>query len=116
MNTRRARRPDWVWVVLILAALAAVTLAVAGYSAATRDWKFTSPAARTLGREEFRALLLDKTPDEVRALVGAPDSTSDTTLGVYWYYKGRTRDPVTGNTDSRAQVAFRDGRVRAVNY
>jgi hypothetical protein len=70
-------------------------------------------------REEFRQLVMDKTPEEVIAAVGRPDSTQDPpgTLGVqHWYYKARTFDPVSNKTDRIAQVTFQGGIVSSVSY
>jgi uncharacterized protein (DUF58 family) len=68
-------------------------------------------------RQRFRLLLLDNTPDEVVAAVGKPDSTQDPGDGSpNWSYHQRTRGPVSGEIDGKAQVVFKDGRVTAVDY
>ena len=74
-------------------------------------------AAKTYTRDEFRKLVIGKSPDEVIAAVGKPNSTQDYGKGsVNWYYDQRTTDPVTGNLDNTAQLIFENGRVASVNY
>lgn len=67
-------------------------------------------------REEFRQAILGKTPEQVIAAVGKPDSTQDSSGDQSWYYRKRTKDPVTGKLDSVAQVIFERGVVVRVNY
>lgn len=113
------RVPNWLWYVV---AFAVVLGAMYFVSDARRNRPPATPAApaapgpTVYDREEFRAVLLGKTPDEVLARIGTPDSTQDYAGRGNWYYRGRTRDPVTGDLDARAQVVFRDGRVKSVNF
>jgi hypothetical protein len=72
------------------------------------------PAA--LGRGAFRELVMGKTQEEVIDRVGPPERTAADSDTVYWHYRRRTRDPVTGEADSDAQLVFRGGRVSAVSY
>jgi outer membrane protein assembly factor BamE (lipoprotein component of BamABCDE complex) len=72
--------------------------------------------ATVYGRAEFKRLLLGKTPDEVLAAVGKPETTSEQERRSVWYYRDRTRDPVTGKVDFQAMVVFRDGVVDEVVY
>jgi hypothetical protein len=68
-------------------------------------------------RDEFRAKVMGKTPDEVTALVGKPDSTAGASGGVAtWTYRNVSRDPMTGKTDGPVSVHFRDGRVERVDF
>lgn len=82
----------------------------AGVTGVTPD-----PVRPTMTRDEFRKAVVGKTPDEVIATVGRPDRTDDLG-GIAWYYRDRTRDPVSLKTDSSAQVVFENGRVVRVNY
>jgi hypothetical protein len=71
-------------------------------------------------RDEFRAKVMGKTPDEVTDLVGKPDSiagASGASGGVVtWTYRNVSRDPVTGKTDGPVSVHFRNGRVEKVDF
>jgi hypothetical protein len=67
-------------------------------------------------RADLAALLTGKTEAEVLDAVGKPDGTSEDSQATYWHYRNRTRDPVTGATDSDVQVVFEKGRVAALNY
>jgi hypothetical protein len=67
-------------------------------------------------REEFRAMLLGKTQDEVLEIVGKPESTSDSGDLSSWHYKRITKDPVTDKIDSIVFVHFDRGRVSSVDY
>lgn len=68
-------------------------------------------------REDFRKLVLGKTPAEVIAAVGRPDSTGDISgVGAMWYYKNRTKDSVSGKLDTSAQIVFSNGVASHVNY
>src|SRR5438270_194190 len=62
-------------------------------------------------REEFTGLILGKTPEEVRQLLGTPAKTSSDPDTEYWHYRNRSRDPVTGRLDSDVQIVFRNGKV-----
>jgi len=71
---------------------------------------------RTYLRKEFRKLLVGKTPDEVIAAVGGPDSTSQDGDSIKWTYRKRTIDPATGQVDAAIFVHFTDGKVSNVDY
>ena len=66
-------------------------------------------------RDDFNAIL-GKSEDQVLEAVGKPDKTSEDAQATYWHYRGRTRNPATGQTDSDVQVVFERGRVIALNY
>lgn len=76
----------------------------------------TTPAAKRWTRDEFRALVMGKTKDEVIAAVGKPDKTQEDRTAEYWYYDKRTYDPVAEKNDNRVQVVFKDGIVTGVNF
>lgn len=67
-------------------------------------------------REQFRALLMTKTREEVLAAAGRPDNTGDYAGLTVWVYERRTTDPVTNSIDSIAQVIFDNGHVSQVNF
>lgn len=131
LSVRRPRRrkvPDWAWAILILVGLVAATAGLIGVSALRGDRPdggrpagWTAPGHHVYDREEFRDLLLGKSPDEVLAAVGRPESTQDTRHAFVghqqnWYYRNVTRDPVTGEVDRSVQVNFRNGVVVSVNF
>jgi hypothetical protein len=71
---------------------------------------------RVYTREEFRDLVMGKTPDEVAAALGRPDETSEAGGVVRWTYRGRVRDPAPGEAPATpVAVVFRDGQVAEVN-
>ena len=67
-------------------------------------------------RGEFTSMVMGKSEVEVLDHLGKPDRTATDSDARYWHYKGRTKDPVSGETDTDAQLVFRDGRVTAVTY
>jgi hypothetical protein len=67
-------------------------------------------------RNDFNAVVLGKSESEVLEEVGKPDKTSEDAQAIYWHYRGRTKNPTTGQTDSDVQVVFERGRVIALNY
>lgn len=101
--------------VFLAVAVGVGALMLAGRTVETRPTQ-TEPANKLYTRDEFRKLLVGKTADEVLQAVGKPDSTSETALGAYWYYRHKTTDPVTGQTDANAQVCFSNGQVVRINY
>jgi hypothetical protein len=74
----------------------------------------SEPATYT--RQEFTDLVRERSRDEVVRVLGKPDRTSQDEEAEYWHYRDRTRDPLTGRTDSSAQLVIRRGRVEVVNY
>jgi hypothetical protein len=71
---------------------------------------------RVWTRDEFRKLVMGKTPDEVVAAVGQPDGTDEDGGRPVWTYRGRTKDPGTGKTDAAVSVRFARGSVIEVGY
>jgi predicted Zn finger-like uncharacterized protein len=71
---------------------------------------------KTYTRDEFRRLVIGKTPNAVTMAVGKPDDTQNLSASVVWYYDRITTDPATGKADAQAQVIFENGKVVRVNY
>jgi hypothetical protein len=67
-------------------------------------------------RDVFKALVMNKTTDEVIVAVGRPDSTVDLGNRPLWIFNNRTTDPITGNLDPTATVTIEGGRVVSVVY
>lgn len=67
-------------------------------------------------REECHEKLLGKTPEEVIALIGKPDRTLEITNRLTWFYKGITKDKLTGKADERAQIVFEGGKVTRLTF
>jgi hypothetical protein len=73
-------------------------------------------AAKVYTRDEFRDLVLGKTPGEVRTLLGPPKKESESPKRVVWHYQERTTDPATSKLDREAQVIFENDRVVRIDY
>lgn len=72
---------------------------------------------KVYSREEFRSLVMGKTPDEVTKVLGKPVSTSDKGDGQpTWYYENLSRDPASGRLDSWIAVRFANGVVVSVSF
>lgn len=76
----------------------------------------TPVQAKKPTRDEFRARIMDKTPDEVIAAIGKPVKTSERGRSQNWYYENCCVDPVTGNVDNWVQLVIEEGRVVRVNF
>lgn len=76
----------------------------------------TASAKKTYTRAEFKALVVGKTPEQVIAAVGKPDSTQESSIGQTWYYRETTVDPITGKADATAQLVFENGIVDRINF
>jgi hypothetical protein len=83
----------------------------------------TQPKGGTVGdankkytRQELKAAVTGKTPEEVIAILGRPTGTDDNPDGSprKWHFRGRVLDPATGQYDW-AQLDFRGGKVAAVS-
>src|SRR5262245_46867062 len=72
---------------------------------------------RVYTREEFRHLVMGKTPKEVMAAVGRPDNTDDRPDGSprTWYYWSSVTNPATGRGD-KGILDFQDGKVVVVRW
>ena len=77
-----------------------------------------APAAKLPTREEFKSMVMGKTPDEVIAAVGRPNSTSEDTTSdrSLWHYHSFVIDPITGNAGLSTQVVFEGGKVVKINF
>jgi outer membrane protein assembly factor BamE (lipoprotein component of BamABCDE complex) len=98
-----------------------VPLLIVGLAGCLDGKKPSTPAAaakKTWPRDDFKTLVIGKTKDEVKAVLGAPSSTSEATDETYWYYQDVSTDPATGKTDYKTQIAFsnKTGKVIAVNF
>ncbi len=74
------------------------------------------PVRKTYTRDQFRQLVIGKTPDEVIKAVGKPDRTQDFAGTRAWYYDRITTDPITGKVDRTSQVIFEQGVADRVTY
>jgi hypothetical protein len=90
---------------------------VAGPKAGATQRAADAAAARVWTRDEFRAAVMGKTPEEVIAAVGRPTSTSDHPDGSpwIWYYDGRVTNPATQQADDGI-LDFEGGRVAGVRW
>lgn len=68
-------------------------------------------------REEFKTLVMGKTPEEVIAAVGQPDSTQERPDGTQttWHYDNRVTNPAT-TKPSTGILEFKDGKVVEVRW
>ena len=72
---------------------------------------------RVWGRDELKASLVGKTPDQVTELLGPPRRTMDNNDGeLIWVYRVLTRNPVSGGEDGFTYVIFKDGKVASFRY
>jgi hypothetical protein len=90
------------------AALDAATIQPAGVKEGTR---------RVYTPGEFVQFLRDKTPEEVIAAVGRPDSASTNTDGTprKWEYRDCIHEPSTGRVSS-GLVSFNNGKVWMIDF
>jgi hypothetical protein len=108
--------------ILLLVVVGCGGLLMFGWMSAARvaekiEQEEKAKAELAITRVQFQTLVLNKTPDEVIAAVGKPDSTQQAGQGdPIWYYKKRTKDPLTGKLDVHAQVIFEKGKVARVSY
>jgi hypothetical protein len=86
-------------------------------------------ATKKYTRQEFDAMVIGKTPDEVIAAVGKADSTTtpgprdlpttDPMYEAFWNYEGKQFaiiDPISGKEETWATIAFEKGRATNVNH
>lgn len=69
-----------------------------------------------LTRDEFRNQLKYRSPATVIDLIGKPDSTSENSDIIFYYYNQRTIDPVTEKLDSTAQITFNNQEIESINF
>ncbi len=71
-------------------------------------------------RDEFSKLVMGQSKESVLAALGRPESTSQSTDTEYWYYHGKTIDPITEKSDYSVQVVFEVSGgysvVKSVNF
>ena len=73
--------------------------------------------SKTPTRDEFKAMLIGKTSEEVSSLVGAPERTSENGKKRTWWYKNKTDDSYSGKRDKTTTVGFDDmGHVTAFSF
>jgi hypothetical protein len=77
--------------------------------------KMASQQRAPISRDDFKSMVLGKTPAEVIKAVGKPDETSDVDDST-WLYRERTLDPVTRKPDARIRLSFEKGVVKAVRF
>lgn len=76
----------------------------------------TAKAARVYTRDQFREMVMGRSPGEVRTLLGPPTKERESPKRVVWHYRERTTDPATSKLDPEAQVVFENDRVVRVEY
>ncbi len=81
-----------------------------------RKTRSTTPTGPVMMRANFRKAIMGKTPQQVLAKVGKPKSTQDQDGSLFWYYRNKSKDPITGQLDYQIQVVFRKNRVSSVNF
>ncbi|HLJ97032.1 MAG TPA: hypothetical protein VKU02_27960 [Gemmataceae bacterium] len=101
---------------ILLIASAQLSFFLIGCTPTNRERANVSEDKQLLTRHEFEERIMGKTTEEVLHAVGRPNTTSQEKNVQYWHYANRTKDPLTGKSDSDAQVVFEDGHVRTVNY
>lgn len=81
-------------------------------------WRAAPPAAgpatsakKVWDREDLKKAVIGKTTEEVKAVLGVPDKTSEADNAKYWTYFEVSRDPVTGKTDKSTTLFFSNGRT-----
>ncbi len=88
-------------------------LCLAGCSRQATD---TTQPEKVFSREEFDALVVGKSEEEVIRAVGTPHKTSDGPDYRFFSYFKRTRDGVTDKVDADATIIFQDGKAERVSY
>jgi hypothetical protein len=82
----------------------------------SRQYDIVQKEKHAMLRDDFKSAILLKTPDQVIAAVGRPDTTQQAGTTEYWNYHHSTKDPVTGKVDNSAQVVIENGIVQIVNF
>lgn len=70
----------------------------------------------TYTRDAFKKLVMGKSMDEVKAVLGKPDATGETLSEPYWDFKKVTTDPASEKTDDFTRVQFKKGVVDSVIF
>jgi hypothetical protein len=102
-----------------LALLAALVLVATGCRPAGKTVPAgvgTAPAKTTYSREELRTMVMGKTAEEVIALIGKPEKTSESEPGsMMMQYGDIAIDPGTGKARG-AFLHLRKGKVNSVGF
>jgi threonine dehydrogenase-like Zn-dependent dehydrogenase len=69
-----------------------------------------------LTRDEFKAKVMGKTPEQVIEAVGNPDRKDAEGADSTWHYDRRTIGPGSKAADATARLAFKDGVVAVVHF
>ena len=103
--------------IVLVASLVAVfvLVAVSLSGGGSRSKSSSGPAKKVYTREELRAAVVGKTTDEVLAILGKPNRTSDSSV-ISWTYDEISRDPVSGKIDYSATLWIEGGRIGSVDY
>jgi uncharacterized protein HemX len=75
-----------------------------------------TPKPPPLARDEFKAKVMGKTPEQVIEAVGKPDRAQNGGPDPMWFYDRRTVDPVSRAVDVNAQLVFKSGIVALVTF
>jgi hypothetical protein len=67
-------------------------------------------------RDELKTAVMEKTMEEVKALLGAPSRLWESDGNPVWTYEGISRDPASGTDDRLVDLVFGDGRVSRVVF
>ena len=71
-------------------------------------------------RDEFSKLAMGQSKESVLTIIGKPETTSQSSDSEYWYYHGKTIDPITGKIDYSIQLVFEVSGgysiVKAINF
>ena len=110
--------PVWVWIGAGAFGFMVLLMCIGIASQSSHDGGANHGGGKTtestqtgiMTRDEFRRTVMGKTPDQVVKAVGRPNRTQEF-AGMAWVYDERTKDPVTGNVDTFAIVAFHGGVV-----
>lgn len=70
--------------------------------------------AKTYSRDDFKKLIIGKTMDEVKELLGKPYGTSSNNGQPMWFYSELVYDPESGQLDILSYVHFLNGKVERV--
>ncbi len=74
--------------------------------------------SKKLTIDEFKELVIGKTENEVKQVIGSPKrikSKQNTEGKIYWYYVYKAVDPNTGKNIPQTEVVFKEGKVIEVN-
>lgn len=61
---------------------------------------------KLITRDEFRNQIMNQTQESVVGLIGKPDSTSESSDIIYWYYHNKTIDTTAEKIDYTTQLVF----------